>query len=91
MHQQIDDENTEPSVQAAESSEALSEQEINSEKWLYVALLTVLTIGYIQLMIFAAIILVMTYSAISRRFFCDSGRPLGRKSFFAGLFRLDLL
>ena len=60
---------TSPSVQAAdgttESSGGLSQQEINSEKWLYVALLTVLTIGYIQLMIFAAIILVIVYSAIA--------------------------
>ena len=41
---------------AADSSE--SESEINSEKWLYIALMTVLTIGYVHLMIFASLIVI---------------------------------
>ena len=35
-----------------------SESEINSEKWLYIALMTVLTIGYVHLMIFASLIVI---------------------------------
>ena len=35
-----------------------SESDINSEKWLYIALMTVLTIGYVHLMIFASLIII---------------------------------
>jgi len=41
----------------------LSAEEINSEKWLYIALMTTLTIGYVHLMIFAALIVIfLVYS-----------------------------
>ena len=49
----------------AEATDAvLSYEEINSEKWLYVALMSVLTVGYIHLMIFAAIVLIALFSTL---------------------------
>ena len=36
----------------------MSDTEINSEKWLYIALMTTLTIGYVHLMIFFALIVI---------------------------------
>ena len=40
-------------------------EEINSEKWLYIALMTTLTIGYVHLMIFAALIAIFFVYSIS--------------------------
>ena len=49
---------------AAATDSILTHEEINSEKWLYVALLSVLTVGYIHLMIFAAIVLIAVFSML---------------------------
>ena len=43
----------------------LSAEEINSEKWLYIALMTTLTIGYVHLMIFAALIVIFFVYSIT--------------------------
>ena len=40
--------------------------EINSEKWLYIALMTVLTIGYVHLMIFIALIVIFIVYSIGQ-------------------------
>lgn len=49
---------------AAATDSILTHEEINSEKWLYVALMSVLTVGYIHLMIFAAIVLIAVFSML---------------------------
>ena len=38
--------------------------EINSERWLYVTLMSVLTIGYVHLMIFVALLVIIMIYAI---------------------------
>ena len=40
------------------SMDAIDPAEINAEKWLYIALMTVLTIGYVHLMTFIALIVI---------------------------------
>ena len=55
----------ESEVIAAESESHLTADEINSEKWLYIALMTTLTIGYVHLMIFVALIVIFLVYSIS--------------------------
>ena len=51
---------------AKEEATAASENEINSEKWLYIALMTVLTIGYVHLMIFASLIVIFIVYTVGK-------------------------
>ena len=41
------------------SGSIVSSSEINSERWLYVTLMSVLTIGYVHLMIFVALLVII--------------------------------
>mmetsp|Transcript_8565 Transcript_8565/g.10596 ORF Transcript_8565/g.10596 Transcript_8565/m.10596 type:complete len:87 (+) Transcript_8565:855-1115(+) len=52
-------------TKGGEVDHLLGNEQINSEKWLYVALMSVLTVGYIHLMIFAAIILIAIVTCIN--------------------------
>ena len=61
-------ESSEPTMKTEENGYTggnLSSEEINSEKWLYIALMTTLTIGYVHLMIFAALIVIFVVYTIS--------------------------
>ena len=58
----------------------LTEEEINSEKWLYVALMTVLTIGYVHLMIFAALLVIFIIYSVNRCCYPQSNGRFGQLS-----------
>ena len=45
--------------------------EINSERWLYVALMSVLTVGYVHMMIFAALLFIFLVYSIGRCMLSD--------------------
>lgn len=52
-----------------------TDAELNSEKWLYVALMTVLTIGYVHLMIFVALLVIfLLYGAFNCCMSADEAR-----------------
>ena len=55
-------------MEEAEVARQYSPEEINSERWLYVALMTVLTVGYLHLMIFSALVFIFFIYAIGRCF-----------------------
>jgi len=59
--------NENPVDQSGEASETgqISGEEIDSEKWLYVALMSVLTIGYVHIMLFLAFIIVLLIYSIT--------------------------
>jgi len=54
-------------VESGAQKEAI-EEEINSERWLYVTLMSVLTVGYVHLMIFVAVTVIMVVYGVSRCF-----------------------
>lgn len=60
----ISEETTTPEDKEAVAAAAY--QEINSEKWLYVTLMSVLTVGYVHLMIFIALTIIMTVYFVTR-------------------------
>ncbi len=62
--EKISEETTTPEEQEAVAAAAY--QEINSEKWLYVTLMSVLTVGYVHLMIFVALTIIMTVYFVTR-------------------------
>ncbi len=69
---QISEEST--TLEEQQAVAAAAYQEINSEKWLYVTLMSVLTVGYVHLMIFVALTLIMTVYIVTRCCFSTQDR-----------------
>ena len=57
-------------------------KEMHSEKWLYMALMTVLTVGYVHMMIFAALIFALAIYAVANCILSaeDAQRQVGHLS-----------